>query len=395
VTALIANNKIARMLKRGWVLWLLVLVGWMLIGSSFTLNYYLFSQHYVAIFKQPPSLREMAVWELPYWVLWAALSPLIFRIARHFRLDRESWPRSVLVHISACLFISIAHRTIYLFVCWLLHVAAYQQLTSISQLYNLFVFFNLPTGFMSYAAFLLVSHAIVYYHRYQEGEVKASRLEAELVQAQLQVAQAELQALKMQLHPHFLFNTLNSISSLLEEDPEAADEMIARLGDFLRLTLENSGAQEVTLQEELEFLRCYLEIERVRFQDRLSVGLQVEPDALEARVPNLILQPIVENAIRHGITARLAAGRIDIQATCNDQVLRLRVTDNGPGLAAAGAGSLKEGLGLANTRARLEQLYPAAHRFELASVAEGGLQVLLEIPFETKTSIPSAQRVIV
>src|SRR5262249_28489116 len=147
--------------------------------------------------------------------------------------------------------------------------------------------------------------------------------------AQLQVTEAQLQALKMQLHPHFLFNTLNSISALLDEDVDAADQMLARLGDFLRLTLENSGAQRVTLQEELEFLRCYLEIERVRFEDRLTINMHIDPEALDARVPNLILQPIVENAIRHGIVSRIAPGQIDISAKRLRDTLQLQVRDNG------------------------------------------------------------------
>src|SRR4029079_2186861 len=176
-----------------------------------------------------------------------------------------------------------------------------------------------------------------------------------------------LQALKMQLHPHFLFNTLNSISALLDEDVDAADQMLARLGDLLRMTLENSGAQEITLQEELEFLRCYLEIEQVRFNDRLTVDMKIEPATLDAQVPNLILQPIVENAIKHGIVSRIAPGRIEISAIRYGGSLKLQVRDNGPGLhpGEASSGRVKEGLGLANTRARLEQRYRHDHRFEM------------------------------
>ncbi|MEK6286194.1 MAG: histidine kinase [Acidobacteriota bacterium] len=238
---------------------------------------------------------------------------------------------------------------------------------------------------MSYGTIFLVSYAIDYYRRHQEEEVKISRLKAELAEAQLQVTEAQLQALKMQLHPHFLFNTLNSISALLDEDVDAADQMLARLGDLLRMTLENSGAQEVTLQEELEFLRCYLEIEQVRFHDRLTVIMNIEPETLDARVPNLILQPIVENAIRHGIVSRIAPGQIEINAKRSGDTLQLEVKDNGRGLhrGEASSGRIKEGLGLTNTRARLEQLYRAAHRFELSDAPEGGLQVMLEFPFVT------------
>jgi len=376
------------MLKRGWVLWVLVVVAWTLVGLSFTLNYYFFAGHYVAIFKQQPTLAGMLIWELPYWFLWAALAPLIFRIARRFPVERDRWFRNSAIHIVACLLLSFIHRAIYLIVGWLLHVAVYQQFSSIPQLYQSDILFNLPTGFMSYGTFMLISQVVDYYRRYQKEELRASRLKTEL-------AQAQLQALKMQLQPHFLFNTLNSISALLDEDVEAADEMIARLGDFLRLTLQDSGAQQVTLQEELEFLRCYLEIERVRFHDRLTIYLDIEPETLDAMVPNLILQPIAENAIRHGIISRISPGRIEVRASRSDDTLRLQVKDNGPGLASHqdSSGRLRGGLGLANTRARLEQLYGSSHHFNLSDAVEGGMQVTLEIPFERAGSVAPEEKV--
>ncbi|HXU35487.1 MAG TPA: histidine kinase [Blastocatellia bacterium] len=373
------------MLRRYSTLWVLVLAVWMLIGLSFTLNYYFFAEHYVTIFRQQPTIGQMLVWELPYWLLWAGLAPVVFLFTRRFPIDRERWFLNSMLHIVACVTLTIAHRAIYLIIGWLLHVAAYRDLTSIPDLYSSDILFNLPTGFMSYGTIFLISYVIDYYRRHQEEELKISRLKAELAEAKLQVTEAQLQALKMQLHPHFLFNTLNSISALLDEDAEAADQMLARLGDFLRMTLQNSGAQQVTLQEELEFLRCYLEIERVRFQDRLTVTMNINAETLEARVPNLILQPIVENAIRHGIVSRIAPGQIEISAMLIGDALQLRVKDNGPGLRSAGGGRaiVKEGLGLANTRARLAQMYGPAHRFEMSDAPEGGLQVTLTIPFES------------
>jgi two-component system LytT family sensor kinase len=382
------------MMRRYKTMWLLVLGVWMLIGLSYTLNYYYFAAHYVAIFREPPTFGQMLVWEIPYWLLWAGLAPVVFLFTRRFPIDRERWFRNSLLHIITCVALTIAHRAIYLILGWLLHVAAYKNLSSIPDLYSSDILFNLPTGFMSYGTIFLISYAIDYYRRHQEKELKISRLKAELAEAQLQVTEAQLQALKMQLHPHFLFNTLNSISALLDEDPEAADQMLARLGDFLRLTLENSGAQQVTLQEELEFLRCYLEIERVRFHDRLTVNMQIDPDALEAQVPNLILQPIVENAIRHGIVARIAPGQIEIKACLKDNVLRLSVKDNGPGLGAVDGGraTLREGLGLANTRSRLAQMYGELHQLEMVDAPEGGLQVTLTIPCEISGSARAQER---
>ncbi len=366
------------MSKRRWMLWTLVLAGWILIGLSFSLNYYFFANHYVTIFRKQPSLGGMLVWELPYWILWAALAPLIFWLTRAFPMERKHRLRNIVIHIAAFLLLSVAHRVIYLFGCWILEVTAYRNFPSIIEMYKFLFFFNLPTGFMSYATILLVRYSIDYYHQYQEEELKASRLKAEL-------AEAQLQALKMQLHPHFLFNTLNSISALLDEDVEAADEMLARLGDFLRLTLENSGAQEVTLEEEMQFLRCYLEIERVRFQDRLTVRMKIEPATLRAQVPNLILQPIVENAIRHGVAHVAGPGCIEVAASLDNGSLRLRVTDNGCGMGTSGelpGNGFREGVGLTNTRARLQQLYGANHSFEMSDAPEGGLQVTLTIPLQ-------------
>ncbi|HJQ67500.1 MAG TPA: histidine kinase [Blastocatellia bacterium] len=376
------------MLKPGKRLWALVLVGWVLIGMTFTLNYYLYADHYVFIFTKQPTFIEMLVWELPYWLLWAGLSPLIFKITRRHRIERERWMASLAVHVGACVLFSCAHRAAYLLIGWGLNVVAYRPIPSLADLFDFLFFFNMPTALMSYATILLVSHALLYYQRYQEEELKASRLKAELAEAQLQITEAQLQALKMQLHPHFLFNTLNSISALLDEDAEAADEMLARLGDLLRMTLANSGAQEVTLQEELEFLRCYLEIERVRFQDRLTVQMDIEPQALDALVPNLILQPIVENAIRHGIASRIAPGRIEVRAARAGDALRLQVEDNGPGIQAKSdlAVTSREGVGLSNTRARLKRLYGDCHRFELSDAVGGGLLLTIEIPFQTEAA---------
>jgi two-component system LytT family sensor kinase len=191
-----------------------------------------------------------------------------------------------------------------------------------------------------------------------------------------------LQALKMQLHPHFLFNALHSISALVHSDPDAADKMIARLGDFLRLTLDSAAAQEVPLRQELEFLNCYLDIERTRFRDRLTTEIHADPQVLDCRVPNLILQPIVENAIRHGVSQRAAHGHVEVRAARAGQALRLEVRDNGRGLPeGADAGRAKQGgVGLANTRARLQQLYGGDYRFELQNAPAGGAVVTLELP---------------
>ncbi len=246
-----------------------------------------------------------------------------------------------------------------------------------------FVLAAYPRGMVYYLLIVAIVHALTYYHHWEERAVAASQLEAQL-------AQAKLHLLKMQLHPHFLFNTLNSISALLHEDVELADLMIERLGDFLRLTLERSSEQEVTLREELEFVNCYLSIEQIRLQDRLSSLIEVEPEAFDLLVPTLILQPVVENAIRHAIAPRPVPGRIEIRARRQGSALVLTVRDDGPGLAPSHQTANSKGMGLTITRARLERLYGAGHRFELANAQEGGLLVTIEIPIHSSVAVEVA-----
>jgi signal transduction histidine kinase len=323
--------------------------------------------------------------------LWALMTPLIALLARRYRLDRQHWPQSLIVHLPASLLFPALHLCLYLSPFWLTGGMLTKEYPTFISLFTYQLFANLPMKVSIYWLVLIAINAVDYYHSFRIAEVKASELRAQL-------AQAQLRALKMQLHPHFLFNTLNSISALLHRDAEAADQMVARLGDFLRLTLENSGDQEVTLEQEMEFLRCYLEIETVRFHDRLSIETLIEPQTLYARVPNLILQPLVENAIRHGISRQSAPGRLVIRASRRDGRLLLQVEDNGPGLSLIGEGGsrpaasnaparpLTGGLGLANTRARLEHLYGAEHRLELTRATPRGMLVTLEIPFQLEAA---------
>jgi two-component system LytT family sensor kinase len=189
-----------------------------------------------------------------------------------------------------------------------------------------------------------------------------------------------LRTLEAELHPHFLFNTLHAISSLVHTNPDSADRMISRLSDLLRLTFDRSGSAGVSLQEELEFLQKYLEIEQTRFQDRLSVHFEIDPDTLDAEVPRLILQPLVENAIKHGVSPKPGSGLVQIAAQRRGDRLWIEVSDNGVGLSAGARARLRSGVGLSNTRDRLQCLYGAAHRIEFSDEAKG-LAVRLEIPF--------------
>ena len=347
---------------------------WTLVGLFFASQIYFYNMGT----PRAVSLNRSLLWQLLAVYLSALFTFLILWLARLFSFERRKWRLSLGFHLVAgfavAALMTAGHITI---------DAAFDR--NFAQVaFNNFaarVFVTIDKNLIVYWLIIWASHALNYYKRYRESELQASRLTAQL-------AEAQLEALKMQLHPHFLFNTLHSISSLLSRDTEAARRMIARLGDFLRLTLENSGAQEVMLRDELDFLRCYLDIEGIRFYDRLTVRMEVEPQTLSARVPNLILQPIVENAIRHGIAARSTPGVIEIRVRRVGERLRLEVRDNGPGLPAKVGSSRtgRRGIGLANTQNRLRQLYGGLSRFEMSNDTRGGLLVTLEIPFRREES---------
>jgi sensor histidine kinase YesM len=215
--------------------------------------------------------------------------------------------------------------------------------------------------------------AISYFRQARDRE----HLEARL-------ARAQLQTLKLQLQPHFLFNTLNTITALIGVDPRVAERMVSGLSELLRLSLRNAGEQEVPLSRELELLEHYVEIQQIRFRDRLTVTVDVAPETMRALVPNFILQPLVENAIRHGIGPRAAPGHVDVRAYRENGALHLRVADNGVGARARRSESAGEGIGLGNTKARLEHLYGAEHAFTAQGGRDGGFVVDIVIPFRAR-----------
>ncbi|HKQ03948.1 MAG TPA: histidine kinase [Blastocatellia bacterium] len=362
--------KAGRLFDRRWLRAFFIIGVWTLFGV------FLASQSTLAFSRsvRPFSWQRILLVEMSFAYIWAALTPLVLWLARRYPLERGRLTRGLTVHVLASIILGFATRA-FRDLTFVYFVSGYDGALPWTKLFfNGYLFFDYGT--LLYWLMLLVSYATNYYRRYRTGEIRATRLEAQL-------AQAQLHALKMQLQPHFLFNTLHSISALVHKDPQAADKMIARLGDFLRLTLDSAGVQEVPLRQELEFLKSYLDIERIRFKDRLSVEMNIESQTLEARLPNLILQPIVENAIRHGIAPHIAAGRIEIAARRFNGSLQVQIIDNGPGLVTSGNNGriLKEGVGLANTQARLQQLYGDDSRLDLANTARGGLSVTLEIPF--------------
>jgi len=348
--------------RQRWARLAFIVLVWVLVGLFFSSQIYFY---FLGTPRQMTMPRALA-WQMSAVFIFAISTPLVLWLARRYRFERQTWPRAVLAHLLAGTALCAAWSAFHIVIDYYFS-GSYANLRwgNLPRL----IFANLDKELLVYWIIVVISHAADYYQRYREGELRAS--------------QAQLQALKMQLHPHFLFNALHSISSLVHSDPDAADKMIARLGDFLRLTLDSAAAQEVPLRQELEFLNCYLDIERTRFRDRLTTEIHADPQVLDCVVPNLILQPIVENAIRHGVSQRAARGHVEVRASRAGQSLRLEVRDNGRGLPEGAEGTRGKqggGVGLANTRARLQQLYGGAYRFELSNAPAGGAVVTLELP---------------
>lgn len=350
--------------------WLLIFSAWMLLGL------FICSQEFVAYSRMKRTMQwsELLAMSLGLCFLWALATPLILWLIERFKIERENWLRHGLIHLLASLILAFSIKVFHEF---LLYAFVYppnpsKPFSIAASAQSFYTYFDY--WILIYWLILLVMHATEFYQRSRENEWKASQLESRL-------AQAQLQALKTQLNPHFLFNTLNAVSALMHRDVRAANRMMTQLSDLLRLSLATSGAQEVPLKLELEFLDRYVEIQRVRFPDRLHVSLEVQPETLDALVPNFILQPLVENAIRHGIAPRSAPGCVAIIARCADGLVELVVRDNGAGFPAGRHLLLRDGVGLTNTRARLRHLYGAAHRFELRNVPAGGAEVFIVIPF--------------
>jgi len=324
---------------------------------------------------RPLAIHEAFISGLATWYPWVVFAPMIDALWRRFPFEGRGWWRSIVIH----LFTTPVFGVLWTLTRWGASFIPAVDPMPLDFTWTLIAHF--PLWFLSYWVIVAVRQATYNYGRFREREVRASLLEAKLAQAQLEM-------LKMQLHPHFLFNTLHAISTLIHKDADAADEMVAQLSDLLRMTLATIGIQEVPLQQELEFLARYLEIQKTRFQDRLEVTLDIPPETLDVRVPNQVLQPIVENAIRHGIDARSGQGLIEIRARTTDHMLELTVRDDGPGLRSEVRLDIQpdnaprdgRGIGLANTRARLRELYGPASTLHLGNHPDGGAIVTLSLP---------------
>ena len=310
---------------------------------------------------------------LTYWYSWAVLTPGILWLTQKFPFERATWKAAIPVHIAGVIVATLLHVAMAVASAMAIYWMAGESLTSWLMEFQQMLILNFDWEMMTYWTIVGVGHAIRYHYQVRSKELSAAQLETRLVEAQLHTLQQQMQ-------PHFLFNTLNTISALMHRDVDAADAMIARLSDLLRMSLQRVDVQEVELKEELDFLSKYLEIEQTRFRDRLSVVFDIQADTLDALVPNLLLQPLVENAIKHGIGPRPTPGQIVVRARRVGAMLELDVQDNGVGLSQARLTDFNRGVGLSNTRSRLDHLYGSLHRFEFRQPAEGGLLVLIAIP---------------
>jgi two-component system, LytTR family, sensor kinase len=314
--------------------------------------------------------------EVAYWWLWIPLTPLAVAAVRRFWITRQNKWRTIAIHCVIALVVGFLHEAALNYLLYItrdnpIFTPATQQ--GVPDLRRLPV--GMLTGFYKYWALVGVYSAFLYARRTRMQQVHAAQLETRL-------AQAELQALRMQLHPHFLFNTLHAVSMLNFSDVDAANRMLVRLSDLLRMSLVNAGKQHVPLREEMDFLRKYLEIEQTRFHDRLRVEINVDEQILDAEVPNLVLQPLVENAIRHGVSRSSQAGVIEISARrFNDDVV-LKVCDNGPGMPLPFDPDEHAGIGLSTTITRLKQLYGDRHSFSIGPRREGGTCAEIVMPYE-------------
>jgi len=316
-----------------------------------------------------------------YFYLWIPLSVIIIWLVRWLGRKKIKLWGALVVQLPLSVLFAFLHNVVQFYLNGLLIQVLHLNIATIfrEENFEMFSLRSFAQNIWIYWIVVGVVTLIDYYRLYRENELRSARLEIQLIQAQLQV-------LKMQIHPHFLFNTINSVLALMHDDPAGAERMAIQLSDFLRYTLDNIDRQEVILKEELDFVQRYLDIEKVRLQDRLTVTMDVDPDTLTARVPNLMLQPLVENSVRHGIVPYSRRGHIHISCHSSDKNLRIQVHDDGPGFPSASQSALRKGVGLTNIEKRLETLYDKqAFTFSYRNHPQGGALVEIVIPLRRRS----------
>ena len=337
--------------------WLLFTLGWAAISLLFA------PEAYLTFFLRKAPISWVQTLELTVVNSGIALLfiPAIVWLTRRAPLERRHWRRAVLVHVPGCIAFSLCHSMLYALACH-----TWNEVGGT-------LFYRFHPNLITYWAAVGFTQAFDYFQKYEERERQVADLRLELLRAQLQ--------------PHFLFNTLHTISAMVHHDVVRADRMISRLSEMLRLTLDTIGAREVRLSDEIHFVQVYLDIERERFGERLATTVEASEEALDALVPAMLLQPLVENSVRHGLAAQQSDAAIFIRATRIEDRLIVRVLDNGAGLKSE---PLAEHLGLSITRKRLEELYPQQHSFAIERNEPRGVIVTAEIPFRTSRGIEPA-----
>jgi signal transduction histidine kinase len=338
----------------------------------------------VLLFAAPLALTGQVSWRQAvtfggsFWALWLLFLPAVAWLSFRFPIERKRLFRNVALHLLACLLVVGANRAAFRVVPRLSPSPQHSDSKTVKLgppgAFGVLVGLRAALDVLVYWSLVGVCQAITNFRSSQERERRAAELEARLTSA-------KLQALRMQINPHFLFNTLNSIAALVYVNPRAADEMLGDLSELLRRSLDSMEEQEIPLAQELEFIGGYISIEQKRFGERLRVEQSVPDELMKALVPALILQPLVENAIRHGIEPRRGPGLISIEAKQEDKHLHLIVRDNGRGLPPGDPdNSEQRGIGLANTRARLQGLYGPNQRFNLGRAEPQGCRVDIHLP---------------
>ena len=349
--------------------WRLILAGTSALALLILFSTVQYSLLDIRVGARPDYLNHL-LFNLLFWLPWLPLAFLLLRYIGRHPIDLKKWHVFLPLHIAAMFAFSLLHGIAAHGLYFLLYrVAAADMPRFFLTLWIKTLHINL----LVYAAIVSLGCMWDYYRKNQHNRLRTSQLEARL-------AQARLEALRNRLNPHFLFNTLHAILALVRKDPETAEGMLAGLSDLLRKALDTSDRQEVPLKDELDFLNLYLEIQKVRFRERLKIELSIDPRSLSVPVPNFILQPLVENAIQHGIAPRAEGGSLTISSDMEGHRLILRVQDNGPGFPEGVPDSPEKGFGLTNTRARLDLHYGPLHSLHLENSPKGGASVILELP---------------
>ena len=357
--------------EKRWHVYALLVAFWTVVGLMF-----MAAELYRRYMDGDPMHVSNPIWWFIGMYLWIPSTLIVFWLVKRFPIRRSSWYRVIPFHMVAAIWNSLLMAAAYTALRYGWDLIAEDGVFDYMQTLRHVVSLSLGVDCMLYLMILVGVYAFRYYNESRQRMYEAAELNARL-------AEVQLHALKMQLHPHFLFNSFHTVAMLIRQkrDEEAVD-MIAGLGTLLRYVLDNALEQKVPLRQELTLLQHYLDIERIRFRDRLDVRLMIETEVYEAAVPNILLQPIVENSIRHGIVPGSNQGRISITARREGDNLRLKIQDNGVGLPRDWKLDEKNGIGLANTKLRLDRLYPDSHHLDFSNAPEGGCLVNIVIPFE-------------